>query len=80
MSWGFNGNILLISSNDGNIAFLHFKPGSFGEVVTEKEKQIIIEKKYGSSVLNEYKKNTKVQNVEPQHSNPKTNENNTMIF
>ena len=30
MTWAFNGNILLVSSNDGEIFFIHFKPGSLG--------------------------------------------------
>lgn len=47
MSWGFNGNILLISSNDGNIMFIHFKPECLGLPLTESEKEIIISKKYG---------------------------------
>jgi hypothetical protein len=60
LSWGFNGNILLASSNDGQIFMIHFKPGILGQPITELEKQLIIEKRYGSSVLNDYKKNTKV--------------------
>lgn len=43
MSWGFNGNILMISSNDGNVVFVHFKPGSLGDILKEKEKEAIIE-------------------------------------
>jgi hypothetical protein len=35
MSWGFNGNILMISSNDGNIMFIHFKPEALGVPLTE---------------------------------------------
>lgn len=60
LSWGFNGNILLSSSHDGTIMFSHFKPGALGTPLTETEKQIIIEGKYGSTILNEYKKNNKV--------------------
>lgn len=36
MSWGFNGNVLLVSSNDGNIIFIHIKPGTLGIPITEK--------------------------------------------
>lgn len=60
LSWGFNGNVLLASANDGQVFMVHFKPGMLGQPITELEKQIIIEKRYGSSVLNEYKKNTKI--------------------
>ena len=35
MSWGFNGNILMISSNDGNIAYIHFKQETLGKRATE---------------------------------------------
>lgn len=38
MTWGFNGNILLGSSHDGIIMFIHFKPGVLGEPLTELEK------------------------------------------
>lgn len=60
LSWGFNGNILLASSNDGSIFSIHFKPGVLGCPITELEKQIIIEKRYGSTILNDYKKHTKL--------------------
>lgn len=42
MSWGFNGNILMVSSNDGSIMFIHFKPDALGVPITESEKEIII--------------------------------------
>lgn len=38
LSWGFNGNILLASSNDGKIFCMHFKPGVLGNPITELEK------------------------------------------
>ena len=38
LSWGFNGNILLASSNDGEIFSMHFKPGVLGHPITEMEK------------------------------------------
>lgn len=60
LSWGFNGNILLASSHDGQVVFLHYSPGCLGQPLTEMEKQMIIEKKYGSSVLNEYKNHTRL--------------------
>ena len=60
LSWGFNGNILLASSNDGSVFSMHFKPGVLGQPITEMEKQIIIEKKYGSTILNDYKKHTRI--------------------
>lgn len=47
ITWAFNGNQLLASSNDGHIVCVHFKPGLLGEPITEHEKQIIIESKYG---------------------------------
>lgn len=61
LSWGFNGNILLASSNDGQIFCIHFKPGILGQPISELEKQLIIEKRYGATILNDYKKNTKLQ-------------------
>lgn len=60
LSWGFNGNVLIISSTDGHLAYIHFKPGVLGTPVAEFEKQIIIENMYGSTILNDYKKNTKL--------------------
>lgn len=60
LSWGFNGNILLASSNDGKIMSIHFKPGILGSPLTELEKQIIIMKKYGESILNDYKRHTRL--------------------
>lgn len=39
MSWGLNGNVLLISANDGNIVFIHFKPNTLGIPLNEMEKQ-----------------------------------------
>ena len=60
LSWGFNGNILLASSHDGKVVCLHYKPGRLGQPLTELEKQLIIEKKYGTSVLNDYKSHTKL--------------------
>lgn len=38
LSWGFNGNILLASSNDGQIFSIHFKPGILGQPISELEK------------------------------------------
>jgi hypothetical protein len=61
LSWGFNGNILLASSNDGKIVCIHYMPGMLGQPITELEKQLIIEKKYGTSILQEYKNHTKTQ-------------------
>jgi protein HIRA/HIR1 len=60
LSWGFNGNILLASSHDGKVACWHYKHGMLGQPLSELEKQLIIEKKYGSTVLNDYKTHTKV--------------------
>ena len=42
LSWGFNGNILLASSTDGEVAMLQFQPGLLGTPITEAEKRIII--------------------------------------
>jgi WD40 repeat protein len=38
LSWGFDRNILLASSHDGAIVFMHFKPGVLGTPLTETEK------------------------------------------
>ena len=62
ISWAFNGNILLACSMDGSAIAMHFEAGILGEPITEYEKQVIIENKYGSTILNEYKKNHKVEN------------------
>ena len=51
LSWGFNGNILLASSHDGKVVCLHYQSGRLGQPLTELEKQLIIEKRYGASVL-----------------------------
>jgi protein HIRA/HIR1 len=61
LSWGFNGNVLLASSHDGQVAVVHYQPGILGKPLSEFEKQLIIEKRYGSSVLQEYKANHAVQ-------------------
>lgn len=61
LSWGFNGNILLASSNDGKIFSMHFRPGILGSPINEFEKQLIVEKRYGATILNDYKKHTKLQ-------------------
>ena len=61
LSWGFNGNILVASSHDGEVVFLHYKPGILGTPLTELEKQLIIEKKYGQTILNDYKVHTKLE-------------------
>lgn len=60
LSWGFNGNILLASSHDGKVVFLHYKPGHLGQPLTELEKQLIIERRYGATVLADYKNHTRV--------------------
>jgi WD40 repeat protein len=60
LSWGFNGNILLASSHDGKVVCLHYKPGTLGQPLSELEKQLIIEKKYGATVLNDYKNHTRI--------------------
>lgn len=77
LSWGFNGNILLASSHDGKVVCLHYQPGRLGQPLSELEKQLIIEKRYGTSVLNEYKTHTKLQqlnNIVPSISNATTND------
>ena len=60
LSWGFNGNILLASSTDGKVMAIHFKPGLLGNPLTEHEKRIIVQSKYGKTVLDEYVKNKRV--------------------
>ena len=60
LSWGFNGNILLASSTDGQVLAIHFKPGLLGTQLTETEKRIIVQNKYGRTVLEEYIKNKRV--------------------
>lgn len=60
LSWGFNGNILLASSTDGKVLAIHFKPGLLGTQLTEAEKRIIVQNKYGRTVLDEYIKNKRV--------------------
>jgi hypothetical protein len=57
LSWGFNGNILLTSSTDGDVMYTHFQPGVLGTPCSEQEKRLIIESKYGRSVLEDYVKN-----------------------
>jgi hypothetical protein len=57
LSWGFNGNILLASSTDGEIMYVHFQPGVLGTSCSESEKRLIIESKYGKTVLEDYMKN-----------------------
>jgi hypothetical protein len=42
LSWGFNGNILLSSSNDGKVTFFHFQPGILGQPLSDGEKKEII--------------------------------------
>ena len=42
LSWGFNGNILLASSTDGEVAMLQFQPSLLGTPITEAEKRMII--------------------------------------
>jgi hypothetical protein len=42
LSWGFNGNILLASSTDGEVAMLQFQPGLLGTPITEAEKRMIV--------------------------------------
>ena len=60
LSWGFNGNVLLASSTDGKILAIHFKPGLLGTPCTEAEKRLIVESKYGRTVLDEYVKHRRV--------------------
>ncbi len=68
MSWGFNGNVLMVSSNDGNIMFIHFKPESLGTPITEVEKQSIIENKYGSTILNDYRKHKRLKDASAKYA------------
>ena len=64
LSWGFNGNILLASSTDGKILAIHFKPGLLGTPCTESEKRLIVESKYGKTVLDEYIKHRRMQSAQ----------------
>lgn len=41
---------------------IHYKPGVLGTPLTELEKQLIIEKKFGATILNDYKQHTKLLN------------------
>ena len=56
LSWGFNGNILLASSTDGEVVILQFQPGLLGAPCSEAEKRMIIQRKYGSAVIDEHVK------------------------
>lgn len=38
LSWGFNGNILLASSHDGQVVCMHYMPGQLGQPLSELEK------------------------------------------
>ena len=62
LSWGFNGNILLASSNDGKVVVMHFQKGVLGTPCSEAEKRIILEQMYGRTVLDEYVQNKRCQN------------------
>jgi len=62
LTWGFNGNILLASSNDGKVLVLHFQKGVLGTPCSEAEKRMILEQMYGRTVLDEYIKNKQCQN------------------
>ena len=64
LSWGFNGNILLASSTDGEIMYVHFQPGVLGTSCSESEKRLIIESKYGKTVLDDYMKNRQMSQKE----------------
>jgi len=72
LSWGFNGNILLASSTDGTVMFMHFQPGLLGTPCSEAEKRLLIEKKYGKSILDDYVSNKKVQQSDAQMVNQLT--------
>jgi len=61
LSWGFNGNILLACSTDGDVMAMHFTPGVLGNACTENEKRLIIGNKYGKSVVDDYIKNRRMQ-------------------
>jgi len=61
LSWGFNGNILLACSNDGEVMCIHFQAGILGSPLAEHEKRLIIEQKYGKIVLDEYVKNKRYE-------------------
>jgi hypothetical protein len=74
LSWGFNGNIFLASSHDGKVFIGHYMPGRLGQPLNELEKQLIIEKKYGTSVLNEYKAHSKL--IQSAHTQAKVTNNN----
>ncbi len=85
LSWGFNGNVLLASSHDGKVFIAHYMPGRLGQPLTELEKQLIIEKRYGASVLNEYKAHTKlvqsnhIQAAVTNQTNAQASEQKTLI-
>ena len=64
LSWGFNGNILLSSSNDGKVTYFHFQPGILGQCLSDAEKKQIIQQKYGNQVLQEYVKNAATTNMQ----------------
>lgn len=68
LSWGFNGNILLASSTDGKVMAIHFKPGLLGNPLTEPEKRIIVQNKYGRNIYDEYVRNKRVQSQSNQAS------------
>ena len=61
LSWGFNGNILLASSTDGKVMCIHFKPQLLGIPLSEAEKRIVVQNKYGRTIHDEYVKNKRVQ-------------------
>jgi hypothetical protein len=67
LSWGFNGNILLASSNDGKVVVMHFQKGVLGNPCSEAEKRIILEQMYGRTVLDEYVQNKRCQNLNLQN-------------
>ena len=64
LSWGFNGNILLSSSNDGKVTYFHFQPGILGSCLSDGEKKQIIQQRYGNKVLQEYVKNAHTTNMQ----------------
>lgn len=61
LSWGFNGNVLLASSTDGQVVFVHFQSGVLGTPCSEAEKKLLIEKKYGKTILEDYVKNRQIR-------------------
>ena len=60
LSWGFNGNVLMASTLQGDIFYMHFHPGKLGTKMQSQDIKTLLTQTYSADVMKNFFNNRKI--------------------